>query len=245
MTEDFFNSRIDVHDLPQLPSDSFEPLAPAYLRSKYVADAVTAAIVVVLALMATAAVRAADGPVWVPLAAAVVMLALIGLTAILQTVSVRHLGYLVREHDLSLRQGVIVRVTSTIPYNRVQHVGVDRGPIERLYGLATLQLRSAGGVIGISGLTTADANRLKELVAARAGMDDAGRTATTGDAAPAAAAPTTGPPPPPPTADPASTTPPTTPPPPAPPTADPASTTPPTSPPPPATGEHPWTRPGD
>ena len=171
MTEVFFNSRIDVADLPELPPDSFEPLAPAYLRSKYVADAVTAMIVVVLAVAATSVMRAAEGPVWVPLAAAVFVVALIGLAAVLQTMSVRHLGYLVREHDLTLRRGVIVRITSTIPYNRVQHVGIDRGPIERLYGLATLQLRSAGGVIGISGLTTSDANRLKELVATRAGMD--------------------------------------------------------------------------
>lgn len=171
MTEAFFNSRIDVADLPELPQDSFEPLAPAYLRSKYVADAVTAMFVVVLAVVATSVMRAAAGPVWVPLVAAAAVLAMIGLAAVLQTMSVRHLGYLVREHDLTLRQGVIVRITSTIPYNRVQHVGVDRGPIERLYGLATLQLRSAGGVIGISGLTTSDANRLKELVAGRAGMD--------------------------------------------------------------------------
>lgn len=223
MTEDFFNSRIDVHDLPQLPPDSFEPLAPAYLRSKYVADAVTAVIVVVLALMATAAVQAADGPVWVPVAGALVVLALIGLTAVLQTMSVRHLGYLVRDHDLTLRQGVIVRVTSTIPYNRVQHVGVDRGPIERLYGLATLQLRSAGGVIGISGLTTADANRLKELVAARAGMDDVGRSAPSGGMPPAATPPISGPPLTRPTTDPPSSTPP----------------------PPPPADERPWTPPGD
>ncbi len=175
MTEDFFNSRIDVGDLPELPPDSFEPLAPAYLRSKYVADAVFAAIVVTLAVLATAAMAAAEGPVWVPLVAAAFVLGLIGLAAVLQTMSVRHLGYLVREHDLTLRRGVLVRTTSTIPYNRVQHVGVDRGPIERVYGLATLQLRSAGGVIGISGLTATDANRLKELVASRAGMDDPGR----------------------------------------------------------------------
>lgn len=176
MTEEFFNSPIELRDLPRLPSDEFEPLAPAFLRSKYVADAIAAVVVVVFAVMATAAMRAADGPVWIPLVAAFVVLLLIGLAAVLQTMSIRHLGYLVREHDLSLRQGVIVRVTSTIPYNRVQHVGVDRGPIERLYGLATLQLRSAGGVIGISGLTTDDANRLKELVTARAGMDDVTRS---------------------------------------------------------------------
>lgn len=174
MKEDFFNSRIEVGDLPELPTDSFEPLAPAYLRSKYVADAVFATIVVTLAVLAAAAMAAAVGPVWVPLAAAAFVLGLIGIAAVLQTVSVRHLGYLVRDHDLSLRRGVLVRTTSTIPYNRVQHVGVDRGPIERLYGLATLQLRSAGGVIGISGLTASDADRLKELVASRAGMDDAG-----------------------------------------------------------------------
>ncbi len=175
MTEVFFNSRIEVADLPQLPQDSFEPLAPAYLRSKYVTDAVVGVVVVALAVVATAAMRAAEGPMWLPAAAAAIVLMLIGVAAVLQTMSVRHLGYLVRDHDLSLRRGVIVRVTSTIPYNRVQHVGVDRGPIERFYGLATLQLRSAGGVIGISGLTSEDANRLRELVTTRAGMDDGGR----------------------------------------------------------------------
>lgn len=171
MARDFFNDPVEIDNLPNLSAEAFLPLAPGYLRSKYVGDAVAATVVVVGALVGTLAVRSADGPGWAPAVVAVILLALIALTAVLQTLSIRHLGFLAREHDLSFRRGVVARSTRTIPYNRVQHVAIDRGPIERAFGLATLRLRSAGGDIGIEGLAVDDANRLKELVVARAGMD--------------------------------------------------------------------------
>jgi len=173
MTTDSFNSPIDVAGLPQLPVESFEPLAPNYLRARYVGDAIFAMVVVVVGLVVTAVLGSAGGPVWIPLTVMAVLLGLLVVAIVLQTLSIRHLGYLVREHDLSYRRGVISQATQTIPYNRVQHVGLDRGPVERFFGLATLQLRSAGGVIGIEGLAVEDANRLKALVVARAGVDEA------------------------------------------------------------------------
>ncbi|MDH3294820.1 MAG: PH domain-containing protein, partial [Acidimicrobiia bacterium] len=135
---------------------------------------ITAAVIVMVAGMIVLGVRSAGGPVWIPLSVAAVLLLLTAVAAVLQTLSVHHLGFLAREHDLSFRRGVIARSTKTIPYNRVQHVAIDRGPVERLFGLSTLRLRSAGGDIGIEGLAVDDANRLKDLVVARAGMD-AGR----------------------------------------------------------------------
>ena len=57
-----------------------------------------------------------------------------------------------------------------------QLVGVD-GPMERLLGLATLEVSSAGPDISIPGLSEADASRIKHLVTERAGVvdeDDAG-----------------------------------------------------------------------
>jgi membrane protein YdbS with pleckstrin-like domain len=171
MATDFFNDPIDIGELPRVPDEAFHPLAPGYIRAKYVGDAIAAVVVIVMGGLAVVGTRAADGPVWLPAVMAGSLLALIGVTAVLQTVSVNHLGYLVREHDVSFRRGVIARSTRTIPYNRVQHVAVDRGPVDRLFGLSTLRLRSAGGDIGIEGLTVDDANRLKDVVVNRAGMD--------------------------------------------------------------------------
>ena len=171
MATDFFNDPIEVADLPRLPDEAFRPLAPGYLKAKYVGDAISAAVVVVVGGIGTAAFGATDGPRWLPAGIAAVLLTLIVIGAVLQTLSVRHLGFLVRDHDITFRRGVIARSSRTIPYNRVQHVAVDRGPVERLFGLATLRLRSAGGDIGIEGLATDDANRLKDLIVTRAGTD--------------------------------------------------------------------------
>ncbi len=173
MNTDFTNPPIDVHGLPRIEDEQFVPLDANFLRSKLVGDGILAVFVVAGTAMVAAGLSQTGGPVWLPTAVGAVLFLLVVVAAVLQTVAVNHLGYLVREHDLTFRQGVISRVTQTIPYNRVQHVGIDRGPVERIYGLATLRLRSAGGVIGIEGLAVDDANRLKELVVARAGTEGA------------------------------------------------------------------------
>lgn len=171
MTTDFSNGPIDVHGLPHIEDEQFVPLDENFLRPKFVGDGIFAVAVAAGTAMVAAGLSRTGGPVWLPLAVGAFLLLMVALTAVLQAVAVRHLGYLVREHDITFRQGVVSRVTQTIPYNRVQHVGIDRGPVERIFGLATLRLRSAGGVIGIEGLALDDANRLKELVVARAGTE--------------------------------------------------------------------------
>ena len=63
---------------------------------------------------------------------------------------------------------MIGRSVSTAPFSRVQHVSMKRGPIDRRYGLAVLQLRTAGGHITIPGLRHDVAERLKQMVTDRA-----------------------------------------------------------------------------
>jgi hypothetical protein len=69
---------------------------------------------------------------------------------------------------VSFRSGVISRTVATAPFARVQHVAIHRGPLDRRFGLATLQMRTAGGSISIPGLRAELAETLKQLVADRA-----------------------------------------------------------------------------
>lgn len=61
---------------------------------------------------------------------------------------------------LVARYGVIFHEEKAIPVSRLQHVDLTRGPIERLFGLATLVVHTAG--------TEGAAFRLPGLAAARA-----------------------------------------------------------------------------
>lgn len=79
----------------------------------------------------------------------------------------RKLAYGVRDHDITLRAGWYWRSITTQPLLRVQHIEVDRGPLERRAGLATLALFSAGGdlhSLSIPGLTLARAEALRQFV---------------------------------------------------------------------------------
>jgi membrane protein YdbS with pleckstrin-like domain len=95
-------------------------------------------------------------------------LALVALNAWLRRIEVAHIGFVLREHDLTLHRGVIGRSTATVPFARVQHVSIERGPLDRRYDLAALQLRTAGGSITIPGLRNETAAAMKQLVAERA-----------------------------------------------------------------------------
>ncbi|MEV6967071.1 PH domain-containing protein [Hamadaea sp. NPDC051192] len=94
-------------------------------------------------------------------AATLVRIALIGR-------SVRSWGYAERDDDLLVRHGRIVRHLSIVPYARMQFVDVSAGPLERLFGLATVQLHTAAAASDarVPGLVPAEAARLRDRLTA-------------------------------------------------------------------------------
>ncbi len=164
-SEGFVNAPVDVAGLPAVDEEDFESLDPNFLRVRLIGDAIFAGVVVV-----AAAVVAVLVPWWwLPLLVGLGLLVLTALVAWLQRLEVEHLGYLVRDKDFSYRRGVISREVTTVPFARVQHVSIDRGPLARSFGMATLQMRTAGDGLTIPGMNHETAVKLKELVADRAG----------------------------------------------------------------------------
>lgn len=80
---------------------------------------------------------------------------------------------------LYLERGVLVHVTTVVPYVRVQHVDTRRGPIERTTGLASTVVYTAGSRgadVRVPGLSPDRAERLRDRLrelAIQGGRDDA------------------------------------------------------------------------
>jgi membrane protein YdbS with pleckstrin-like domain len=76
--------------------------------------------------------------------------------------------YQERHEDLVVARGVMVRRLSVVPYGRMQFVDVTAGPIERVFGLATVKLHTAAAASDarIPGLEAAEAARLRDRLAA-------------------------------------------------------------------------------
>jgi hypothetical protein len=77
-------------------------------------------------------------------------------------------GYLERDEDLEVRRGVMVQRLSVVPYGRMQFVEITAGPVERLFGLATVRLHTAAAASDarIPGLDPDEAARLRDRLAA-------------------------------------------------------------------------------
>lgn len=80
----------------------------------------------------------------------------------------RSWSYREREDDLIVSRGVLVRRLSVVPYGRMQFLDVTAGPIDRWFGLATVQLHTAAATSDarIPGLPLAEARRLRDRLAA-------------------------------------------------------------------------------
>jgi len=73
-------------------------------------------------------------------------------------------GYAERQDDLFVKRGVLFSRLSVIPYGRMQFVDVTAGPVERLFGLATVRMHTAAAASDarIPGLESAEAARVRD-----------------------------------------------------------------------------------
>ena len=87
-------------------------------------------------------------------------------------ISVPRKGYAVRAKDIIYKSGVFWHTVTAIPFNRIQHVEKSSTPLERRFGIATLQLFTAGGSGGdlkIHGLSADNAEKLRFFILDKVG----------------------------------------------------------------------------
>lgn len=85
----------------------------------------------------------------------------------LSRISFKKKGFAFRTHDVLYRHGVIATNTIVIPYNRVQHVALHEGFVSRFFGLAKIEVFTAGGSssdIEIPGIEMEQAENIKQLL---------------------------------------------------------------------------------
>ncbi|MEV6168371.1 PH domain-containing protein [Streptomyces sp. NPDC051954] len=102
------------------------------------------------------------GPVWAAFALLPLALLIWGWTMIER--NWRSWRYAERADDLLISRGVLWRELTVVPYGRMQLVEVTSGPVERHFGLASVQLHTAAAATDatIPGLDPVEAERLRD-----------------------------------------------------------------------------------
>lgn len=71
-------------------------------------------------------------------------------------------SYRVVEQYVSLKKGLITAKEITAPISRIQHIEVNQGAIDRLFGLGQLRILSAGHALTINGLPADEAQLIRQ-----------------------------------------------------------------------------------
>jgi membrane protein YdbS with pleckstrin-like domain len=143
---------------------TFHPVSPRFWIAR---QTVLAALG--LPLLAAAAVAAVVAPGLGGVATGVAVIVVLAWAWVVERGRYRAWGYAERDEDLIVRRGILFRRVSVVPYGRLQFIDVTAGPVDRVFGLATVQLHTAAAATDarIPGLLRGDAERLRDrLVAA-------------------------------------------------------------------------------
>jgi len=162
--ENHINDTIDTIALPRFEDVELTPLEPSYLK---VIRLNIALIFVILTIVTGAAFYFVEElhNYWLPITAAYIIIVI--LSILFSSISFSNRGFAFRNHDVIYRSGVISLNTTIIPYNRVQHVALHEGFISRYFGLASVEIFTAGGDqsdIRISGIDKEHAEKIKQLL---------------------------------------------------------------------------------
>ena len=88
-------------------------------------------------------------------------------TIFIKIIGFKRRKFLVREKDISYKKGVFYKKITTVPFNRIQHVEIDQGPISRFFNLASLSVFTAGDSsddLKVNGLLKDEAQQIKEYI---------------------------------------------------------------------------------
>jgi uncharacterized protein len=154
-----------VHsDEPRFDDASWLRPSPRMWVARQTSLAAVAVPVTVAAAGATAATQSAGAGV----AVLAVLVVVSGFWWMLLRGRYRAWAYAERGDDLLVRRGLLVRRLSVVPYGRMQLIEVTAGPVDRIFGLATVQLHTASASTDarIPGLSSAEAQRLRDRLAA-------------------------------------------------------------------------------
>lgn len=97
------------------------------------------------------------------------LIAAIGLSAIIIAPAriYRRLGYAIDGRLLRTVRGWLFHTDTIVPFVRVQHIDVTRGPVDKLFGTASLVVHTAGthnSIVVLPGLSPTAAAEIREAI---------------------------------------------------------------------------------
>lgn len=171
LMELFSNIQVNIEDLPKVETLVFQPLERRYRKVLVIFRIIL--ILVVALLLSFFFIALITEPLpgnWNTIlyfGLPILFLLFVVWSFVSVVNRFKNMHYALRQKDVVYKSGWLWKQMTTIPFNRVQHVSIDQGPIERRFNLSRLKIFTAGGGASdmtIPGLDPTTADDLKEYI---------------------------------------------------------------------------------
>ena len=163
--EEFTNETIDTKQLPRYESVELTSLHKNYWKILLINNAIIFSIIASVIIFLW--INIEDSQEFSPFLVFGSFLVIVNVSFFLNRISFKKKAYAFRNHDVIYRSGLTATNTMVIPYNRVQHVALHEGFLSRYFGLAKVEIFTAGGTasdIEIPGIAKEEAENIKQLL---------------------------------------------------------------------------------
>lgn len=159
----FSNQPLSIDDIAQVASIQWSELHPAYRWVNLVPTAIFLLLIMTVISFFLLFINQATVNMWLWFALVFVPLMIL----LLSFAQAKVCRYAIREQDILFQKGLFWQQTTAVAFNRIQHIDLTHGPLERKYAIATLKFFTAGGSsvdLKIAGLPEQYAERIRAMI---------------------------------------------------------------------------------
>ena len=145
---------------------ALSPPHPGFVPVLRVRTALTAVPLTIGAIAIDGLVLRSQGLPWGWLGVAALFLAVIAIVTVPPRRFAR-MGHAMLADRLRVVDGYLFHVDTVVPFARVQHIDLTRGPVERMFGTATLVVHTAGthnNIVVVPGLDPGEAEATRDAM---------------------------------------------------------------------------------
>ncbi|WP_444998483.1 PH domain-containing protein [Aliikangiella sp. IMCC44359] len=138
---EYKNAAISPHELPQIGQLKYTSLDKNYAKLSILESFINWAIIWGISVVALNLQTEIEVTGWL-------WLMLTGLTLfslIYRFFAAKYKGFVIRDKDILYREGIWWQTRTGVSFKRIQHIDISHGPIERLFGIASIKCYTAGG----------------------------------------------------------------------------------------------------
>lgn len=167
MMENFTNNQLVVDDLPNWEEINFEKVSASY---RYVI-LLRYALILLIFVAGVALFGWLNDEMNLQSYFPFLLVGSIFIVAmsIFNLISFKRWGYALREKDVAYRAGIFSKTTEIVPYSKIQHVQVKEGIVSRFFGLASIEVFTAGmgKSLKIEGVTSERSVAIQQFVSSQ------------------------------------------------------------------------------